>query len=649
MKKFVSLIILAIVAVAASAQVEHSIILDQSSLRKVQSDALTGVNIDPIRKDSSRNACARVKIKFVNMSRAEVDALDVKFQSNTDLVRQEVAPYFDNVLILEMTAKPATRFYVRSAEYGESNEVSLNLDGNAEYEIQARLNQEFSIVINTNVAGADVYIDGNFKGRTDSSNSCTVKGVIIGSHTLKLVYADVIAEQQIDVNSGRISFSLSINTAALKPQYVVFNLEPKICAVTVDEQLYIAEDGVVVALLNSGNHTFKVEARGYHPQSGNFTVAGAKIERTITLKGDYANVTIKADSGADIFVNDKKMGSTTWSGRLNSGLYLFEARKSGYRTQSLTQQITSDNPQQSYTLPALTPIYGNVDIISNPSMAEVFIDGKAFGSTPLQIENLLEGEHTIKISKSGYTDFTNRFIITDAKTTKLNITLTRSTFDMVFVKGGTFTMGANVENSSDVSDDEKPSHSVTLSDFYIGKYEVTQAQWRAVMGNNPSKFKGDNLPVEKVSWDDIQEFIKRLNAQTGKRFRLPTESEWEYAARGGNRSKKCKYSGSNNIGDVVWFNGNSDRKPHPVGLKHPNELGIYDMSGNVWEWCQDWYGCYSGSSLVNPLGPSSGTYRVLRGGSWYYYAGDCRVSNRSYDYPDYRNRNYGFRLALSVE
>ena len=149
MKKFVSLIILAIVAVAASAQVEHSIILDQSSLRKVQSDALTGVNIDPIAKDLSRNACARVKIRFANMNRAEIDALEVKFQSNTDLARQYVAQYYDNVLILEMTAKAATRFYVQSPDYGQSNEISVNLEGYAEYEMEAYLNQSFSIVVNT--------------------------------------------------------------------------------------------------------------------------------------------------------------------------------------------------------------------------------------------------------------------------------------------------------------------------------------------------------------------------------------------------------------------------------------------------------------------------------------------------------------------
>jgi formylglycine-generating enzyme required for sulfatase activity len=216
--------------------------------------------------------------------------------------------------------------------------------------------------------------------------------------------------------------------------------------------------------------------------------------------------------------------------------------------------------------------------------------------------------------------------------------------DMVFVRGGTFTMGATSEQGDDFLDREKPAHLVTLSDFSIGKYEVTQAQWMAVMGTNPSRFRGDNLPVERVSWNDVQEFIRRLNEQTGKNYRLPTEAEWEYAARGGASSNNYKYSGSNNIGDVAWYFDNSGRKTHPVGSKRANELGLYDMSGNVWEWCQDWYGNYSSDSQTNPSGPaSSGSSRVFRGGGW-NFRGTC-VSIRSKGSPDSRYGFLGFRLA----
>ena len=219
--------------------------------------------------------------------------------------------------------------------------------------------------------------------------------------------------------------------------------------------------------------------------------------------------------------------------------------------------------------------------------------------------------------------------------------------DMIRVEAGTFTMGATAE-MKDPSDKEKPTHRVTLTkDYYIGKYEVTQALWKAVMGNNPSYFKGDNLPVEQVSWDDCQDFLSKLNRITGKMFRLPTEAEWEYAARGGNKSRGYQYSGSNNLSDVAWYADNSGDETHDVGTKQPNELGIYDMSGNVWELCQDWHGAYSSSSQVNPTGANSGSYRVSRGGCWRFIARDCRSSCRGYDLPGIRIYYLGFRLVLS--
>ena len=208
-------------------------------------------------------------------------------------------------------------------------------------------------------------------------------------------------------------------------------------------------------------------------------------------------------------------------------------------------------------------------------------------------------------------------------------------------------MGGTSEQGSDAADDEKPTHRVTLSNFYIGKYEVTQALWEAVMGSNPSNWKGSNLPVETVSWDDCQTFIRKLNALTGKNFRLPTEAEWEFAARGGNNSRGYKYAGSNNIGHVAWYWNNGGEKTHVVGTKSSNELGLYDMSGNVWEWCQDWFGSYSSASQTNPTGASSGSYRVLRGGCWFNYARSCRSSGRIINTPGGRYNDNGLRLVLS--
>jgi len=247
---------------------------------------------------------------------------------------------------------------------------------------------------------------------------------------------------------------------------------------------------------------------------------------------------------------------------------------------------------------------------------------------------------------------------------------------LVYVESGTFQMGSTTGNS-----DEKPVHSVTLSDFYIGKTEVTQAQWKAVMGNNPSDFKGDNLPVESVNWFDAVECCNKLSEMEGLEkcytidydkmdpnnkdnygndnykflvscnfnangYRLPTEAEWEYAAKGGNKSRGYTYSGSNTIDDIAWYDGNSGRKTHSVATKQPNELGIYDMSGNVWEWCWDCHGVYPSSSQTDPKGPSSGTYRVLRGGCFYnFYAEDCQVANRAYSKQDCSGNGDGFRVV----
>ena len=265
--------------------------------------------------------------------------------------------------------------------------------------------------------------------------------------------------------------------------------------------------------------------------------------------------------------------------------------------------------------------------------------------------------------------------------------------EMVYVKGGTFLMGAQGSNSSlpnydeDARDDESSVHEVTLSSYYIGKYEVTQGLWEYVMnysgkaadgsqlspvgpylGSKPSPSfgVGDVFPVFYVSYNDIVNyFLPRLNQITGKKFRLPTEAEWEYAARGGQKDRYTRthtspaqnsgsgtyyqYAGSNTIGDVAWDKSNSGEKTHPVGSKSPNALGLYDMSGNVYEWCSDWYSSgYSSSAQTNPQGLAAGSARVLRGGGWYHNAQLCRVSYRSFNAPDYRFSNIGLRLALSL-
>ncbi|MBP3420421.1 MAG: SUMF1/EgtB/PvdO family nonheme iron enzyme [Marinifilaceae bacterium] len=222
--------------------------------------------------------------------------------------------------------------------------------------------------------------------------------------------------------------------------------------------------------------------------------------------------------------------------------------------------------------------------------------------------------------------------------------------NMVTISGGSFWMGAK-PGDYDGDIDERPGHSVTLSTYLIGKYELTQREWMAVMGSNPSFFVGEDLPVDCVSWEMINDhFLPKLRSMTGLNFRLPSEAEWEFAARGGNCSCGYIYSGSNSRSDVAWHMENSDRMTHPVGQKLANELGLFDMSGNVWEWCNDWYSgvYYSSSPSNNPMGPVSGTHHVLRGGGWTSNAWSSRVLFRHHDSPTGYCALYGLRLALSL-
>ena len=258
-------------------------------------------------------------------------------------------------------------------------------------------------------------------------------------------------------------------------------------------------------------------------------------------------------------------------------------------------------------------------------------------------------ENTCRVSRRGNTTPSFRYNYLGLRlclSADESFTVNGVSFAMVPVAGGTFTMGATHEQGTNIDSNEKPTHQVTLSSYMIGKTEVTQALWRAVTGETPSYFRGDNLPVEQVSWDDCQKFITKLNALTGKNFRLPTEAEWEYAARGGNMSQGYKYSGSNEIGDVAWYDNNSGNKTHSVATKAPNELGIYDMSGNLWEWCSDWYGSYSSTAQTNPTGPDSGSNRIIRGGSWGHDLLDCRVAIRGAIGQTSRSIGFGLRLAF---
>ena len=267
---------------------------------------------------------------------------------------------------------------------------------------------------------------------------------------------------------------------------------------------------------------------------------------------------------------------------------------------------------------------------SNSSVVTVVSDN----STGVLSEGLVtakaEGTATITVSTK------------DGKhTATCTVTVINAEPELVSVAGGTFTMGCF---DGECWDDELPQHQVTLSGFQIAKHQVTQRQWEAVMGSNPSYIKGEYFPVFAITWRNAQEFITKLNEITGKNYRLPTEAEWEYAARGGNKSQEFKYSGSNNVDEVAWHSMNSINTPHPVGSKKANELGIYDMSGNMWEWCNDWYGPYTDAPQTNPPGHNTGDYRIVRGGSYANPIGAQRVTVRGAAQPNWAGY-IGLRLA----
>lgn len=467
-------------------------------------------------------------------------------------------------------------------------------------------------------------------------------------------------------------------------QYVVFQLQPANAVVELDGNMLTTQDGVASRMMPFGTYSYRVQAPDYLPEVGKVTVNDPKQKHflDIKLKPNFSQVTITVDNNAEIWVNGQKRGEGSWTGNLGAGTYELETRKAGHRPQTTTRDIAVTTEPQTIRLQAPIPIYGEADIASSPMMADIYIDNVKRGQTPQLIDQLLIGQHQVRLTRQGYADYTSTLTVKEGETASVNATLTNEvaqapttpsssstessgdsqrtitvgnvSFTMIRVEGGTFQMGATKEMENP-NDDEKPVHQVTLSSYYIGETEVTQALWKAVMGTTirqqrdkadksfPIRGEGADYPMYYISWDDCQEFISRLNQKTGLQFRLPTEAEWEYAARGGNKSRGYQYSGSNNLGDVAWHKSNNT---YTVYYRWSNELGIQGMSGNVREWCQDWYGSYSSSTQNNPTGPNSGSLRVIRGGDWDCEARDCRSSNRRGKAARIRASIYGLRLAL---
>ena len=573
-------------------------------------------------------------------------------------------------------------YWIEQGRLKSGKEYKMEIvTGTVRIEVEQAKIQTGWLVFNSVPEGADIYLAENGGEEKHIGTTPMNKKMPYGTYN----YRAKRYKYHDDVGIARVDKTRVIMDLKLKPAFgsVSVSSQPQGAKVFLDGEDTGKVTPCTIGEIASGRCDIRLRLKDYAPASQSVTVTeGMTASVNVTLEARFAHVTINSLPGAAIKVNGAEVGSGSYSNNMAEGIYDIEASLAGHRPVTKQIEVIVGVPQTIELRP--TPIYGMLDVNSNPMGANITINGKSYGDTPTSIENLLVGDYDVVLTKPGYASVSQRVTVSenasasvDVKMQKgemknsqidesalsvsaINLTpnwsasvtpsqravLEKLIANMVKVEGSTFTMGATPEQGNDAYEYERPAHQVTLSDYYIGRYEVTQKEWQAVMGDNPSKFYGDNLPVDYVSWNDCQDFINKLNQLTGLKFRLPTEAEWEFAARGGKQSKGYKYSGSDNAKNIAWYEKNSGSKPHQVGTKEPNELGIYDMSGNVGEWCGDWYGRYSSSAQTNPTGPSSGSSRVLRGGGWYRSARYCRVSDRNNGDPSYRLISYGFRVVL---
>lgn len=628
-----------------------------------------------------------------------------------------VQPRVKKITIMHQDYEPVRDYYFPTGALKEATVYLLKLRTAGAPEQAASTQQRSGfLIINSEPQGAEVWLNNESTGEVTPFRRKLAIGDEVPYRLSLPLYHDEAGMVTVDQPRKELQF-------ALRPAFgsVTVTSTPSGALVFLDEK-QVGQTPLTLDRIASGSHSLRLQAPQYAVERRNVSVAdGQTANVAVTLAARFAEITVQAPQGAVVTVDGDRKGSGTLSWRQSEGLCDIVVSMAGHRDARRQLEVVAGRAQTVQLTPQ--PIYGSASVDSDLMDAEIWIDGKQYGVTPNVVERLLVGSHTLVLKKSGYADLQQQFSVEEGKEASLSVklpagrsvqftsekpgmqiivdgkklgttpltavvgighhsvsamrggdiidvrdlditsagapltmafrdfnhtfTVNGVQFTMVEVGGGTFTMGATSEQGSDAWDEEKPAHEVTLSDYYIGQTEVTQALWEAVMGSNPSDSKGGNLPVERVSWDDCQVFIQKLNQLTGKQFRLPTEAEWEYAARGGRKSRGYKYAGGNNIDSVAWCDGNSGNETHPVATKQANELGIYDMSGNVLEWCSDWCGDYTSSSQSDPQGSSSGSFRVIRGGCYYNFARNCRVSYRISNTLDYRSGYLGLRLSCN--
>lgn len=713
MKRLIA--IFSIIALAAVAAVAQTMSVAGFEERPMDMDARV---THPV-TDPNGQTCALIKVETTQTGFGfDTGVIQVvKTEQKIGEVWVYVQPRVKKITIMHQDYEPVRDYYFPTGALKEATVYLLKLR-TAGAPLQAASTQQHSgfLIINSEPQGAEVWLNNESTGEVTPFRRKLAIGDEVPYRLSLPLYHDEAGMVTVDQPRKELQF-------ALRPAFgsVTVTSTPSGALVFLDEK-QVGQTPLTLDRIASGSHSLRLQAPQYAVERRNVSVAdGQAANVAVTLAARFAEITVQAPQGAVVTVDGDRKGSGTLSWRQSEGLCDIVVSMAGHRDARRQLEVVAGRAQTVQLTPQ--PIYGSASVDSDLMDAEIWIDGKQYGVTPNVVERLLVGSHTLVLKKSGYADLQQQFSVEEGKEASLSVklpagrsvqftsekpgmqiivdgkklgttpltavvgighhsvsamrggdiidvrdlditsagapltmafrdfnqtfTVNGVQFTMVEVGGGTFTMGATSEQGSDAWDEEKPAHEVTLSDYYIGQTEVTQALWEAVMGSNPSDSKGGNLPVERVSWDDCQVFIQKLNQLTGKQFRLPTEAEWEYAARGGRKSRGYKYAGGNNIDSVAWCDGNSGNETHPVATKQANELGIYDMSGNVLEWCSDWCGDYTSSSQSDPQGSSSGSFRVIRGGCYYNFARNCRVSYRISNTLDYRSGYLGLRLSCN--
>jgi formylglycine-generating enzyme len=520
------------------------------------------------------------------------------------------------------------------------------------------------LAMSSEPSGATVYLDGKKVGKTPT----VVSKVPPGRHRIRLEkegFEPYAVEEEVGAERRDVAAKMR---ARVEEGGMVVLSEPGGASVFMDGRLVGQTPYEGKALLPKA-YKLRVVKEGYEAWERNVDIEeGKKVEVYAQLKGGEGSLEVWSEpSGAKVWVNGKEMGVAPLVTPVKAGQYLVRVFREGYEVHEEWVQMEGGGKKEVRV--SLKEIFGNLTIQADQPGAVIYLDGKVVGKGTYQGKGLTPKVYRVGVAQEGYENWEKDVLVEEGKRVEVIARLGKKEkegtvtspepgrfftdpvtgMEFVFIKGGCYQRG---DTFGDGDSDEKPVHEVCVDDFFMGKYEVTQGQWKGVMGSNPSSFNncGSNCPVERISWNDVQEFISRLNQRSGKRFRLPTEAEWEYAARsGGKREKWSGTSSEGELGEYAWYKANSGNRTHPVGEKRPNGLGIYDMTGNVWELCSDRYAenYYNGSPRNNPKGPIIGSSRVNRGGAWNNDARSMRAANRGGHNPAGGHYDDGFRLCFS--